>query len=135
MELLVLTPERRLVEEAVEEVILPGKLGEMGILPGHTHLISELEIGIVLFKESGGNKERSVYIDSGVVEINNDVIKILTSSGEKAEDIDVEEVKKEVESLEKELSTEEIMQDKQKFNMLEVALKKALAKLQAAKYR
>ena len=134
MELLIITPETRLIEETVDEVILPGKLGDMGILPGHTHLISELEIGIVLYRTSGENNTKAVYIESGIVEINNDAVKILTPGGIKAEDIDAEEVKKEIEIVERDLNNENIIQDKEKFNALELTLRKARAKLDAAKF-
>ena len=135
MELLILTPERTVIEESVDEVILPGKLGEMGVLPGHTHLIAELDIGVVIYKEAGYDREKAVYISGGVVEIKDDVVKILTSSGEKGEEIDVGQAEKEKKRAEAELAREGAYENQKKFIELEIALKKALAKLQAARYR
>ncbi len=135
MELLILTPGTTVLQESVDEVIFPGKLGEMDVLPGHTHLISELEIGVVVYKEAGYEKQRAVFISGGVVEIKDDVIKILTPTGEKGEEIDVQEAEKEKQQAEQELSRDDIYKDQKKLLELEIALKRALAKLQAAQYR
>ena len=45
IELEVLTPERPLLRETVDEVVLPGSSGELGILPEHTPLITQLQTG------------------------------------------------------------------------------------------
>ncbi len=135
VELLILTPEKTVIEETVDEVVLPGKLGEMGILPGHTHFISELDIGVVVYREAGYDKERAVFIAGGVVEVKEDVVKILTSSGEKGEDIDIQAAEQEVKKVEEELSSEAAYDDQKKLLELEIALKRALARLQAAQYK
>ena len=133
MELLILTPEKNVIEETVDEVVLPAKAGEMGVLPGHTHLISELDIGVVVYKESGYDKKRAVFVAGGVVEIKDDVVKILTPAGDKGEDIDLEQAEEELKKVESAIEEQEVIEDERKFAQLEVALKRALAKVQAAR--
>ncbi len=133
MELLILTPEKNVIEETVDEVVLPAKAGEMGVLPGHTHLISELDIGVVVYTEAGYDKKRAVFVAGGVVEIKDDVVKILTPAGEKGEDIDLEQAEEELKRVESTFENQEVIEDERKFAQLEVALKRALAKVQAAK--
>jgi len=133
VELLILTPAKTLIEENVDEVTLPGKLGEMGILPGHTHLISELDIGVVVYKEANYDKLRAAFISGGIVEIKDDVVKILTPYGEKGEEIDIEQAERELKKAEEEIEKGSL--DQKKLLEIEVALKRALAKLQASKYR
>ena len=49
LELELVTPQRRVLSETVDEVRLPGVLGEMGVLPGHTPLLTELGTGALAF--------------------------------------------------------------------------------------
>ena len=51
IELIVVTPERQLLHETVVEVIIPGLDGELGILPGHAPLITELGIGELRYQD------------------------------------------------------------------------------------
>ena len=51
IELVIVTPERQLLRESVVEVVLPGAEGELGILPGHAPLITELGIGELRYRE------------------------------------------------------------------------------------
>ena len=52
LQLEVVTPERRVLAEAVDTVTVPGLGGELGILPGHTPLISQLQTGILSYAKS-----------------------------------------------------------------------------------
>ena len=53
IQLIVVTPERQLLHEAVVEVTIPGLDGELGILPGHAPLITELGIGELRLSDLG----------------------------------------------------------------------------------
>ena len=53
IQLEVVTPERRVLDESVEMVNVPGLNGELGILPGHTPLISQLQTGVLTYVEDG----------------------------------------------------------------------------------
>ena len=53
LELEIVTPDKLLVKEPAEEVQIPGKAGDMDVLPGHAPLITELTIGEIAYKHGG----------------------------------------------------------------------------------
>ena len=66
--LTVVTPERSVVERvACDSVSLPGELGELGILPGHTPLVALLGVGRVTWTDGG--KKTAVAVRGGFVEV------------------------------------------------------------------
>jgi F-type H+-transporting ATPase subunit epsilon len=74
--LTVVTPERALLQGvACDEVTVPGQKGEMGILPGHTPLITLLGIGLVTYRD--GAKKISVAVRGGFAEIAGDAVRVL----------------------------------------------------------
>jgi len=86
--LTVVTPERSVVTDVeCQEVTLPGLKGELGILPGHTPLVTLLGIGVVSWK-SGGTKE-SVAVREGFAEVANDAVRVLADRAEPREAVDV----------------------------------------------
>src|SRR6202167_6083986 len=89
MLLQLVSPERLLVEEQVDEVQVPGLDGYMGILPGHAPLLSELMPGGVLsYRAGGGEKVLAVY--GGFVEVQPDRVRVLADFAERKEEINVE---------------------------------------------
>jgi F-type H+-transporting ATPase subunit epsilon len=60
IQLEIVTPEKLVVNEAVEEVQIPGLNGYLGILPGHAPLITELAVGIISYRSQGLTKNLSV---------------------------------------------------------------------------
>jgi F-type H+-transporting ATPase subunit epsilon len=63
----VITPERVLISEDVDSVILPGSQGEFQILPGHTQFLTSLKIGIVEYDKGG--KKHFLSISGGFCEV------------------------------------------------------------------
>jgi len=95
MLLQLVSPERVLVEEEVDEVQVPGKNGYMGILPGHAFLLSELMPGGVLtYKSGSGQKVLAIY--GGFVEVQPDRVRILADAAERKEEINVEQARAEL---------------------------------------
>ena len=88
IELEVATPERQLVREGVESVMVPGKNGYLGILPGHAPLVSELGTGFLTY--SAGGRKRYVSISGGFLEVLPDHVRVLADVAERAEEIDLE---------------------------------------------
>jgi F-type H+-transporting ATPase subunit epsilon len=87
LQLKVVTPERALVDEAVDAVQVPGLGGYLGILPGHAPLFSELMIGVLSYTRSG--ETRSLAVSEGFVEVRNDEVRVLADVAEFPSDIDV----------------------------------------------
>jgi F-type H+-transporting ATPase subunit epsilon len=83
LELEIVTPERQLVRDQVSGVQLPGKDGEMGILPGHAPLLSQLGAGALRYTAAG--RQHWMAVDGGFVEILEDHVRVLADSAEKAE--------------------------------------------------
>ncbi|HYN84974.1 MAG TPA: F0F1 ATP synthase subunit epsilon [Pyrinomonadaceae bacterium] len=86
LQLDVITPERRLISETVDSVTVPGAGGELGILPGHTPLISQLRTGVLSYTQSGAT--RRLLVSGGFVEVNADRVSVLADAAETAEEVD-----------------------------------------------
>ena len=84
----VITPEKLALREQVDEVIVPGVNGELGILPDHTPLISQLKTGILSYRQ--GAQSTRMHVSGGFVEVADDRVSVLSDVAEKPEEIDVE---------------------------------------------
>jgi F-type H+-transporting ATPase subunit epsilon len=83
----IVTPDRSLIREEVDEVQVPGSEGYLGILPGHTPLLSTLAVGELWYRV--GTEKRYLSIAGGFVEVLPDRVTILANLAERAQDIDV----------------------------------------------
>jgi F-type H+-transporting ATPase subunit epsilon len=84
----IVTPERLLLEADVDSVQVPGLDGELGILPGHAPLISQLKpAGLLSYVQ--GTTTREVVLSEGFVEVMPDRVKVLADKAERPEEIDV----------------------------------------------
>jgi len=88
LQLVLVTPERQLLSEAVTEAQLPGADGYLGVLPGHAPLITELGIGELTYRTTGGQSGLLAVI-RGFAEVLPDRISLLAEVAERAEDIDL----------------------------------------------
>lgn len=86
IQLEIVTPERLVVNEAVDYIEIPGKTGYLGVLPGHAPLISELSAGELSYR--AGNQTKRVAVAWGFAEVLQEKVTILAETAEKAEDID-----------------------------------------------
>ena len=103
----IVNPEKSfLSKDNVSEVIVPAFEGEIGILKDHIPLISFLKPGIV--KVFIGNDEENYYVEDGIVEFKNNSLSILTSSIFNLKDADKNYINKAISDSEKELSSDEI---------------------------
>ena len=83
----IVTPERSLAREEVDEAQVPGSEGYLGILPGHTPLLATLKVGELWYRV--GQEQHYVAIAGGFVEVLPDRVTVLAQIGERAQDIDV----------------------------------------------
>lgn len=124
----IVTPEKKVFDDAVEVVTIPTASGEVGILPNHAPLISTLKPGILSYTTKGAT-ERMV-IAGGFIEINSNKVSILADVAERSDEIDAEAARLEREATEKILASwkgteEELEAELEK-------LEKAQARLQLA---
>jgi F-type H+-transporting ATPase subunit epsilon len=102
IQLEVVTPERRVLSELVDSVNVPGTGGELGILPGHTPLISQLQTGVLSYRQ--GEKTSRLHVSGGFVEVNRDRVSVLADVAERPEEIDAARARLAREHAEKTLS-------------------------------
>ena len=84
--LTVVTPERKVVDRQVDEVVLPGSEGYFGVLPGHAPLLSALQVGEITYRE--GQHRGFVAVAWGFVEVHDNQVSVLADVAEKAEAIE-----------------------------------------------
>src|ERR1044072_7856188 len=98
----VVTPERRVLGEPVEMVTVPGLNGELGILPGHTPLISQLKTGVLTYVQDG--KSFQLHVSGGFVEVRDDHVSVLAEVAERPEEIDAASARAARERFEKQVT-------------------------------
>jgi len=103
LQLEVVTPERRVLSEQVNSVTVPGRSGEMGILPGHAPLISELQTGVLSYNEDGTVFQ--LHVSGGFVEVTDDRVSVLAEIAERPDEIDAARARQARERTEKQLSS------------------------------
>ncbi len=103
LQLDIITPERNLLSETVDAVNVPGLNGELGILPGHTPLISQLRTGVLAYTQ--GATAKRLLVSGGFVEVRDDRVSVLADVAERPEEIDAARARTEREGAEKVLAT------------------------------
>ncbi len=122
----VVTPERRVLSETIDEVILPGRMGYFGVRPGHTPFLTSLSVGLITYKTGGTTKYMAV--SWGFCEVLQERVIVLAETAERADEINVERAR------DKRAQAEEVLKLKRgdaEFRVAEVRMKKALARLEA----
>jgi F-type H+-transporting ATPase subunit epsilon len=122
------TPERLLVSEEVDEVIASGYEGEFGVLPEHTQYLAILSIGVLRYRK--GDEVRKVAVGGGFAEVTPDRVVILADVAEKAEEIDVDRARKAHERAEG--AIRDLSMDDVSYYKLRGALLRAIARMSAA---
>ena len=97
----IVTPERATFSGEVSEVTVPGRIGELGILPGHLPLMTLTQPGELRAQTSDG--ERVFAVGAGFAEVGVGRVSVLVSSCEGADEIDVEHARSMMADAEKEL--------------------------------
>jgi F-type H+-transporting ATPase subunit epsilon len=133
IQLIVVTPERQLLRESVVEVTVPGLEGQLGILPGHAPLITELGIGELSYRTSTSSSPVVLAVISGFAEVLPDRVTVLAETAERAEEIDLARAEAAKARAEKRLAAGDPNIDWDRAN---IALQRSLIRLQIArKYR
>ena len=125
MKLTVLSPHRKLVDgESVDEILAPGFAGQLGIFPNHANLVSELETGILKWKQ--GSKTSIATLSTGVLEVFEGNITVLADVAELGEEIDKVRAKVAQEKALKKIQEGGL--DDANFRKYELKLKRAMAR-------
>ena len=132
IELIIVTPERQLLRETVTEVTLPGADGQLGILPGHAPLITELGIGELTFRSKGGAHSDPIAIISGFAEVLGERVTVLAETAERAGEIDVERAEKAKKRAEERLAAAQ-SDPNIDWGRAAIALQRSLIRIQVAR--
>ena len=125
MKLNIVSAEKEIFSNLAEMVIVPGAMGDLGILPQHSQLLSTLKAGEVIITEQGGNQE-SIYISGGLLEVQPHVVTILSDTALRASDLDENAAMEAKERAEQALQEQESGID---FAKAEASLAEAIAQL------
>jgi F-type H+-transporting ATPase subunit epsilon len=122
------TPYRHVLSEEVDEITAPGTVGEFGILPEHTELLTTLRIGELSYRR--GNEQFHVAVNWGFVEIENDHVTVLVETAEPADEIDLERAKEALGRAEEALK--KLSPEDKDFTTMRSALDRAMIRIQVA---
>jgi F-type H+-transporting ATPase subunit epsilon len=126
----VITPDKTVWDDQVEEIILPSTTGQLGILSGHAPLLTALEVGVMRVRPSKDWK--SIALMGGFAEVENNEIKILVNGAELGDNINQDTARTEYEKAQARWQQVENSQNRQEKIQAESSMKKARARLQAA---
>jgi F-type H+-transporting ATPase subunit epsilon len=127
IKVIIVTPEREVVREEVDELEIPGSEGYFGVLPGHAPLFSELKVGEVSYRK--GSRWTFLAVAWGFVEVLPDQVRILAETAERAHEIDVDR------AMRAKLRAEELISrggDDVDYGKALVALERALIRIQVS---
>ena len=127
IDLQIVTPDRLIVQEQVDEVEIPGSEGYFGVLPGHTPLLASLAVGELWYRK--GQEKFYLSLAFGFAEVLPDRVTILARLAERAEDIDAERAEEARRRAEQRLSQSASEFD---YERARIALTKSLMRLQVS---
>lgn len=126
----VVTPDKSVASDEAQIVVAPGAYGEFGVLPGHTTFLTTLQIGMIRYKDQGGN-ERIVFVNGGFAEVMLNTVTVLAESAERRRDIDIERARAAMKRAEERLAEARTREDID-FKRAQAALQRAIARLRIA---
>jgi F-type H+-transporting ATPase subunit epsilon len=125
----VITPDKTVWNDKVEEIVLPSTTGQLGILTGHAPLLSALDIGVMRVRP--GKEWKSIALFGGFVEVENNEVKVLVNGAELGEAIDKEAARNEFSEAQRRTEQSKLG-DRQQQIQADRDLKRARARFQAS---
>ena len=123
----IVTPERSIASEQVDEVQLPGSEGYFGVLPGHAPLLAMLQVGELWYRV--GQDKHYLAVAFGFAEVLPDRVTVLAQIAERPEDIDVPRAEAAKRRAEERVARPQVEID---FERARIAMMKSLIRLQVA---
>ncbi len=131
--LTVVTPEREvLCVEDIDIVVAPGTDGELGLLPRHAPLVTQLQAGTLRYRS--GSDENFLTIIGGFLQVMGDTVTVLADGSERSEEIDVERAERARAEAERELQQADTSGDDATVIRARLALLRALARIRTAQW-
>jgi len=126
----IITPDKTVWDDTVEEIVLPSTTGQLGILGGHAPLLTALEVGVMRVRPE--KEWKTIAVMGGFAEVENDEIKILVNGAELGDNIDKETARTDFEQAQTRFQQVENGDDRSEKIQAENSMKKARARFQAA---
>ena len=104
------SPENLIFNDEMGMIIVPGKDGDIGVLPGHSKLLSSLRPGRVMVYGEDKNLLKSFFVSGGFVEVNPEKCIVLAEGVDEMNVLDINSIKKEIQELENQDSEESKLQ-------------------------
>jgi len=123
----IVTPEKKVVTLQVQEVVLPGSEGSLGVLPGHAPLLTGLAVGELMYRT--GTTKHYVAIAWGFAEVLPERVTVLAEIAERADEIDRERA---AAARDRAMERLKARKEETDFGRSQVALEKALVRLQVS---
>lgn len=120
----VVSPERLVFKEEVDFVALPAWEGECGILPGHTHMLVQLNVGEMRYKKE--DQTEILSLSGGFAEVHPHKVEVFAETAEMSNEIDEERARQALEKAKVSLSKASTPQD---LATVQAALRRALLRL------
>jgi F-type H+-transporting ATPase subunit epsilon len=127
LQLQIVSADRSLLNETVDEVVIPGFDGYFGVLPGHTPMLAVLQVGELWYRQA--QEKHYVSIAFGFAEVLPDRVTILAQIAEKADEIDLARAEAAKKRAEERLARPAVDMDAERAR---ISLLKALIRLQVA---
>lgn len=124
----IVTPERLVYSESVDEVVLPSVEGYMGVRPGHAPLLAMLDVGEISYRV--GSTEQLLAVAGGYAEVLRDAVSILAETCELAEEIDVRRAEQ---ARDRASGALKANASEAEFKRAEVSLKKAISRIEVSR--
>jgi len=129
----IVTPEKKIFSDTVEDVYLPGEDGEMGILELHAALVSALQPGELRYKKDGQITE--LAIGAGFAEVTKEKVKVLTDLAVADAEIDEAKVEEALKAAEEAMKDAEKGGDAEDMAALQASISKSMAQLKLKRKR
>jgi len=123
----IVSQDRMIFEGEADMVVVPGSLGEMGILPGHAPLLSTLQLGLIHVKS--GDQEEVFTVTGGFVEVQPDIVTVLADAAENIEEIDIKRAEEAMERASRLLAADKPT-DPETYQRIQTALQRSNLRLQ-----
>lgn len=131
MQLDIVTPEKKAFSDEIDSVVVPGAEGELGILKSHAPLVTTLQPGELRYMKNGA--ETSLAIGTGIVEISNDRVSVITDMALGESEIDEDAVEKAIERAQNAMTDKSALPEDHAAAM--VLMQKSLAQLHIKRRR
>ncbi len=124
----IVTPEKMVFSDKIEEVTIPGTEGEFGVLRGHEAFLSSVDIGEMNFVKDGKKTHYAVSI--GYAEVTSGKVTVLIETAERSDHIDKERAMKAKDNAENRLS--QMNKEDIEYELMRAALARAMARISVA---